>query len=310
MGVIFIRLPILIFTIIIYSNAFAQMHPMPGMDHQTDKFKRPITVPSNEATKKQLVLARNEGNAVDQCTSWILQHAGSASGQLKAGEYKITYAITAPEGWYNYNNKALTWQAPVNGNVHLWLFIQDGADGRIVPPLNIIATIKNDKGDLILSKNIPFAWMPLINGYGDNVMLPTSGKYSIQLQIDPMQYHRHDPYNGDRFSDMTRAELPVTISLNTIKEQKPFSEAMEQQKALSRGAGDAFAHTLKAMYKQANDGRDTLTGNYKVAFAVEYAEGYWNFEHGVFRYKVENDLSGKTNAHVEVAVLDAKTGRF
>lgn len=291
-------------------HAVAQGHYISDQDPVTSKVKRPLTVPSNEATKKQLALARNEGDAVDKCTSWIVGNAGAASGQLRAGEYKISYAVTAPEGWYDYNDQVLTWQQPVHVNAHLWLFVQDGADGRIVPPLDITATVIDNKGRTVLIKSIPYAWMPLVNGYGNNIELPRSGDYRIKLTIGPPRYLRHDPYNGDRFSDLTRAELPVTVNLDQLKTQKPFSEAMEAQKVLSRGAGRAYAHTLQGMYKQANDGRDTLLGDYKVVYAVEYAEGFWDFEHGRFRYRVENELSGKTNAHVEVAVLDAKTGRF
>lgn len=287
-----------------------EMHNMPDMDYPTSKAKRPLTAPSNEATKKQLALARAEGDAVDQCTKWILQQGGNMAGTVNAGEYKITYAITHPEGWYTYNNTTLNWQPPANANAHLWLFVQDGADGRIVPPLNITVQIKDAKNNSILSKNLPFGWMPLINGYGDNINLPGDGNYKLQIQIDPPQYHRHDPYNGDRFTDVTKAAFPVMVNLSTVSNQKPLSAAMEQQQALSESAGKAYANTLKNMYKQANDGRDTIIGDYKVAFAVEYAEGYWNYEHGVFRYKVENDLSGLTNGHVEIAVLDAKTGRF
>lgn len=312
----FLKYPLLFSVVVVVvsaKSAAAQnmsMQNMPGMDFPTSKAKRPVNAPSNEATKKQLALARAEGDAVDQCTAWIVQQAGNMAGTLNAGEYKITYAITSPEGWYSYNNNSLSWQPPSDANAHLWLFVQDGADGRIVPPLNITAQIKDSRGNSILSKNLPFAWMPLINGYGDNINLPGDENYTLQVQINPPQYHRHDPYNGDRFTDVTKAEIPVTVSLSTLTNLKPLSEAMEQQKTLSQNAGNAYANTLKNMFKQANDGRDTVLNDYKVAFAVEYAEGYWDYEHGIFRYKVENDLSGRTNGHVEVAVLDAKTGRF
>ena len=65
--------------------------------------ERPLTAISNEATKDQLAYARAEGDAVDKCTAWITSQAVGASGQTKAGEYKITYALAAPEGWYEYS---------------------------------------------------------------------------------------------------------------------------------------------------------------------------------------------------------------
>ena len=151
--------------------------------------------------------------------------------------------------------------------------------------------------------------MPLINGYGNNIKLSENGNYTLQLDISPMPCRRHDPYNGDRFMHNTTAVINVSIDKDQFSAQ-PLSELMEAHQTLAKNAGKAFHNTLQEMYKQANDGRDTTIGDYTIAFAVEYAEGYWNYENGKFRYMQENDLSGKTNAHVEVAALDAKSGRF
>lgn len=287
----------------------AEMHHA-GMHNSSTPVKQPLTVASNEATKKQLALAKAEGDAVNNCVSWLVHRAGSYGGTQKVGEYKISWMISPPEGWYEYNDHHAEWVSPAHANAHLWLFVQDGADNRIVPPLDITAEISNANGTTILNTALPYAWMPLINGYGNNILLPADGSYNLKLNIHPPSYHRHDPYNGDRFTDETVLQVPLHINLTQIAAMPLMSEAMEKQKSLAKGAGKAFANTLKNMYKQANDGRDTIIGDYRLAFAVEYAEGFWDYEHGVFRYKVENDLSGKTNAHVEVAPLDAKTGRF
>jgi len=97
----------------------------------------PVMAKSNEATKDQLAFARAEGDSVDKCTNWLLQQKAVVTGQINAGEYKITYVFSRPEGWYELSNEILTWQPPSsNANAHLWLFVQDAADHRIVPPLS------------------------------------------------------------------------------------------------------------------------------------------------------------------------------
>src|SRR3954463_15422667 len=125
--------------IFLLNKGYGQMENMQDMNAMTTTTapKLPLTVKSNEATKEQLAYARAEGDSVDKCTAWVVSQAGSNAGQMRAGEYKITYAITAPEGWYEYINQHAQWQSPTNVNAHLWLFVQDGADGRIVPPLDI-----------------------------------------------------------------------------------------------------------------------------------------------------------------------------
>lgn len=284
---------------------------MQVMKEASTPFRRPLTVASNEATKKQLALARAEGDSVDRCISWLVHSSGSYGGTQKAGEYKVSWMLSPPEGWYTYNRYHTEWVPPsLQANAHLWVFVQDGADGRIVPPLSINAEIKTADGKPVLKTALPYAWMPLVNGYGNNIQLPVSGNYILVINIDPPAFHRHDPYNGDRFTDETHLQIPVMVNTTAIKAMPLLSETMEAQKHLAKGAGKAYANTLKNMYKQANDGRDIVIGDYHLAFAVEYAEGFWDYEHGDFRYKVENDMSGKTNAHVEVAALDAKTGRF
>ncbi len=298
----------LLFTILfagIQVTAFSQMHM--HMQETTDP-KLPVTAKSNEATKEQLADARAEGDSVQKCMDWIVKQSGAMAGQLRAGEYQIVYALTAPEGWYQYSNHEAAWQQPM-GDSHLWLFILDGADGRVVPSLDIRVSVVNAAGAVTDEKKVPFAWMPLINGYGNNITLSGSGNYSLNVSIAPPTFHRHDPYNGDRFTKPTLAVIAVAINQD-LKNNKPLSALMEAEQKKSMLPGEAYTHTLQDMFKQANDGKTTESGDYFVAYALEYAEGWWLYKDDKFRYAAENDMSGKTNAHVEVAVCDAKTKRF
>ncbi len=51
--------------------------------------------------------------------------------------------LGAPEGWYEYSNGNVIWKVPANENVALWLYVLDGADRRVIPPLSIRATFKD-----------------------------------------------------------------------------------------------------------------------------------------------------------------------
>lgn len=276
-----------------------------GTTRNTTSPKLPLTAPSNEANKKQLESARAEGDSIDKCVAALLKYSGAAAGQMRAGEYIINYIISKPEGWYELSDKnKLAWHEPGSANAHLWLFVQDGADHRLVPGLAIKATLSNTE------KEMPYGWTPMINGYGDNITLSNSTNDVLTISIAPPQYHRHDPYNGDRFTENTIASISVSVNLNQLSQQPPLSEFMESQTALSKGAGNGFTNTLKVMYKQANEGKDKVQGNYFIAFADEYSEGWWHYMNGKFMYMMQNDEGGKTNAHIEIAVLDAATHRF
>ena len=214
----------------------------------------------------------------------------------------------APEGWYEYSNGKMKWHdAEREAGAHLYLFVLDGADGRIVPSLTIHATLQKVDGAVVDDKNIPFAWMPLINGYGENFKTSGEGEYALRLSILPPTFQRHDPYNGDRYTQQTISE----ISLSWKNQSGALlSEKMEEHQSLAQMTGAAYENTLKEMFHQANDGKTATKGNYFIAMAVEYAEGWWLYKADKFLYLAENDMSGKTNAHVEVAVCDTGSKRF
>ncbi|WP_018611637.1 hypothetical protein [Segetibacter koreensis] len=138
----------------------------------------------------------------------------------------------------------------------------------MIPSLNIQASIVNINGCVTDNKTIPFAWLPLINGYGNNIKLSGSGNYTINISIVARTFHRHDPYNGDRFTALTSAIIPISI-IGDISKNKPLSEEMEQEQEKARLAGAAYIHTLKYMFKQANDGKTITNGHYFVAYALE-----------------------------------------
>ena len=270
----------------------------------TTPARPPLAVESNEATAEQLESAKGQGRAARAALDWLLKAAPFAA-ETNAGEYHVACLLSAPEGSFLPGDGGLRWHSPA-GNTHLRAIIRDGADGRVIPYLNVRAEIFHRDGALVQTVPLSFGWYPLLNGYGANVRLPNES--TVRITIEPPNFHRHDPYNGDRFTQLTTATFP------NIKRPRLSASSLADREAhqlsLAKAEGDAFEETLKQMFQQANDGAQKRIGDYQVAVAVEYAEAWWFYESDRFVYKYEEELSAQHNAHVEIAPRDARTGRF
>ena len=86
------------------------------------------------------------------------------------------------------------------------------------------------------------------------------------------------------------------------------SEASERQLELAREQGDAYGRALKYMAEEvAHDGGEQENGHYKIGYAVEEAEGMYEFADGELKWR---DPAEQENLHLEVSVRDAADGRF
>lgn len=284
----------------------------------------PPAAESDEATAQQLLLASDQGHAVDAATDWLVHRVAAAGGEMPAGEYHIAYAVTPAEGWYEPAGGAtLAWHDAGDANAHLAVVVRDGADGRLVPGVAVHATIAAADGRVVDERELPFGWAPLVNEYGDNISVPAAGVYSVRLRIAPPPYWRHDPVNGDRFADTTVAEFdsvridPAELARRSAASDLPADSAADSpadsaaELTLARAQGDQTGRALYQMaHSEATDGVQRRVNDYIVAFANEFAETYWEPEGGSLVYRSEPEASAETNAHFEVSVRDARTGRF
>ena len=286
----------------------------------------PMMAHSNESTETQLDLARKQGYATELALKWLMARTDPAA-QQHAGEYEVAYTLSAPEGWYA--PASTDWQPPAAGaTAHLRVFVRDGADGRIVPGLHVRATFTDGTGREVLAQELPYGWYPMVSGYGDNISL-APGAYRLRLRVSAMPFRRHDPYNGDRLSHEAEAEFASVKLPQALPGQPPLTQAEEKDTTLANAQGDAYHETTLAMYKQATDGKDKPLGDYHVGYAIEYAEAYWYFPaiengnahaahtaqlpsepSGRLRYTGDVEASARRNGHVEIAVLEERTGRF
>jgi hypothetical protein len=85
------------------------------------------------------------------------------------------------------------------------------------------------------------------------------------------------------------------------------SEATPPQLELARLQGDAYADAVRCMADEvADDGGEARAGDYVISYAVEEAEGMYDWVDGALVWQDP----GETTTHLEVAVRDAGDGRF
>jgi Fe2+ transport protein len=85
------------------------------------------------------------------------------------------------------------------------------------------------------------------------------------------------------------------------------SEADPEQLRLALAQGQAYGHALEHMTTTvAHDGGEQEAGDYSVGYAVEEAEGMYEWVDGRLRWR---DPNGE-NLHLEISVRDRSDGRF
>lgn len=86
------------------------------------------------------------------------------------------------------------------------------------------------------------------------------------------------------------------------------SEATADQLDYARKQGDAYGAALHYMTGTvAHDGGEQQSGHYLIGYAVEKAEGMYEWVDGELVWR---DPDEEENLHVEVSVRDASDGRF
>jgi hypothetical protein len=270
--------------------------------------KVPPHARSNEADRQQLALATQQGEAYGAAVAWEREGA-IWSAETRAGEYRLIAAISPSEGAWLWRSDHLEWLEPPQEMIHLRVFAADGADGRFVPGATLHARLLSANGSPLASAELPYGIYPLTDAYGANISRP-DGVATLEVEVDPLPWHRHDPYNGERFY----RKVVAFFRLDSLPEQPPGEPASRRAEnapdELKRAQNAALEQTIRAMQKQANDGGSQRARDYDVVYAVEYAEAYWQPSGTALRYTIENEQSTKYNAHVEAAPRDAFTGRF
>ena len=276
---------------------------------------------SVEADAVQLGRAAAEGNAVTREIEWVRRNHAVASGEVRAGQYVVAYLITPADDYYDL--EAAQSDLPAHhttvlpGSAHVGVVVRDAADGRVVPGLDVSATLRAARGTGTAaggtrSAVLPYGWHPVLNRYGENVVLP-SNSFALSVRISMPRYARHDSVNGKRFGEdviasFARVSVPPE-SLAVASERLARGDAGGGA-ALARSEGGASDRSLTELLRSAGvSGSQARSGDYRVTVLVQRPRGLWQVRDGGLRY-VDPDGNAGPAAHIDVVVQEAASGRF
>lgn len=276
--------------------------------------RTPPFQPSGGATSAELQYAVAQGKAVQREIAWVERERAVASGEAAAGEYLVDYLITPVDDYYYLEDSVAILPAHhttvVAGSAHVAIVVRDAADGRMVQGLNVRASLESGN-DEIVSSQLPFGWHPVLNRYGENMVLPR-GAFTLIVHIARPTYSRHDNINGDRFTDDVTAKFEnVTVSPDSLAgaAQRAAHGDGNVALALARKEGAAVALSLdKALREPGSKGYRRRSGDYNVTVIVKQASSFWDMQDGELVYSVPD--SGVPTHHIDVSVRDAASGRF
>ncbi len=180
--------------------------------------RKPPERPSDEADRKQIAMAKAEGDAYQKSLAYMANEVADSGGKKRAGDYIVGYAQERAEGMYMLQkNGRLKWSEPDKENCHIEISVSDAGDGRFVPYLDIKATLTAPGGKKVGPMTIPFVWHPGLYHYGRNIKVPGDGKYKLKVEIAPPKFMRHDKTNGKRYAKSVTAEFK-NVPVKTGKE--------------------------------------------------------------------------------------------
>lgn len=164
---------------------------------------------SKEADKQQLKIARDQGDSFDKSVQAMRKETGRGKS-IKVQDYLVTYTEENAEGLYEWEGKQLVWHNPERDNAHIEIVVEDAADGRFVPYLDVRATVFDSGKDKPLQElELPFMWHPWLYHYGTNLKID-SGTYDLLVFISELHTPRHDKQNGKRFTK------PVEVRFDNV----------------------------------------------------------------------------------------------
>ncbi len=167
----------------------------------------PMDPNTDEATARQLDLARAQGEAYGAALTHMTDAVAHDGGEQRAGDYLVGYAVEEAEGMYAMVEGELVWTEPGEDNAHVEVSVRDAGDGRFVPCLDVTVTLTAPDGSTVGTHRQPMLWHPMIYHYGRNWQLPADGRYRMSVSIDPPQFMRHDEVNGRRFAEPVEVEF-------------------------------------------------------------------------------------------------------
>lgn len=271
--------------------------------------------PSEIATEAQLKRSLGAGESIQRQLEWVEREESVASGDVAAGEYLVTYLITPADDYYDLEAGIDTLPAHhttvAPGSAHVSVVVRDAADGRMVQGLDVHATLGAANTSAQIGARLPFGWHPILNRYGENIVLPES-PFTLTVRIGMPTYQREDSVNGNRFrNDVTAIFTGVTVSTDSLAgaAQRLARGNRRDAVELSRSEGKAIESSIAAALRERPaSGLQRQSGDYSVSVLIGPAQGAWAPQNGGLTYFATDNSIGTVN-HVEISIRDAATGR-
>lgn len=162
---------------------------------------------SDEATKEELEMAKNQGKVLGQALNHMLTDVANDGQEKQVGPYLISYAVEEAEGMYQRRNGELVWQEPEDENVHVEVAVRDAGDGRFIPGLDVHVRLFDSSGNEVGHHKQPFLWHPWLYHYGRNWQVPGDGEYRLHIHVAAPNFPRHDKKNGRRYAEDVDVEF-------------------------------------------------------------------------------------------------------
>lgn len=156
-------------------------------------------VESDEADQAGLDLGKAQGDALTRTLEHMTGTIAHDGREINVGEYLVAYAVEEAEGMYMPKDGKLEWVYPTDENAHIEVAVRDPADGRLIPGLEVDATLIGPDGGDLGTHRLPLLWHPYLYHYGRNWTVPGDGHYKLRVRFAPPQFPRHDKTNGHRF---------------------------------------------------------------------------------------------------------------
>lgn len=192
---------------------------------------------------------------------WVLAHGGPATGDRRAGDVRVAYALTAAEGWWeNAAEAKLAWHAAPSGQVHLRIFVI-GSGQRLLLNLAVHARLTDEFGN---TRSVPadFGWYPLLNAYGGNVELEHGHSYTLHVAVEA------DTANGN--PTPVTADFPPIAVTPEILAALPLATALSfpEEAELLRPSNARLTSAITALWKETDSGSEEAVGDYFIGYAI------------------------------------------
>lgn len=271
--------------------------------------------PSEIATAAQLKRSLDEGESIQRELEWVEREESVASGEVEAGEYVVTYLISPADDYYDLEAAADTLPAHhttvTPGSAHVSVVIRDAADGRTVNGLDVHATLGAAMPGAQTRAKLPFGWHPILNRYGENMVLPES-PFTLTIRIGMPTYQREDSVNGNRFRTEVTARFDgISVSSDSLAgaaqrlARGDRSDAIKLSRAEGKAVGSSIASVLR---ERPVNSLQRQSGDYTVAVLIGPAQGAWAPQNSRLSYLPADESVGPIN-NIEVSIRDAATGR-